>query len=313
MSERSAWVQALVSILIAIGVLFVVGLAIWVVQRVDGVMGHGPLPSGVDGRRGYVLTLIAGASSLTAGGLTVVGVRQAKYFALQFAWLTYLLVGGLLLAVMLVPLQRYGSDSFLGLPGFLVSPLGRGVIGASLGALLIGAVDTRRLVPNLILRSAKPVAKVSPSLVRGLPGRFTPSAWRALSFMQEEAQRFEHAYMGTEHLLLGILRDPRSHAVRVIVNLNGDPGSIRSQVEGVFGRRGSLYTGASGMTRRCQKEVESAARMARGSGERLVSTGHLLQGLAEDHDDMAGQVLEDIGLSPERIAAELKHLGPESQ
>ena len=131
--------------------------------------------------------------------------------------------------------------------------------------------------------------------------------------MQEEAQRFEHAYMGTEHLLLGLLRDSRSQATRVLINLGADPASIKTQLEGVISRRGSLFTGATGMTRRCQKIIESAARMARSSGQRTVGTGHLLQALLETPDDAAGQLLDGLGVSMNRVEAELRHLGPESE
>jgi hypothetical protein len=116
--------------------------------------------------------------------------------------------------------------------------------------------DMSRVVPYVLnkipkIRRSRKGGQAGGGAVKGLPGRFTPNAWRALSNMQQEAQRFEHAYMGTEHLLLGMLRDTRSQGARVIVNLGADPANIRSQLEGVIGRRGSLYTGASGMTRRC--------------------------------------------------------------
>jgi ATP-dependent Clp protease ATP-binding subunit ClpC len=131
--------------------------------------------------------------------------------------------------------------------------------------------------------------------------------------MQEEAQRFEHGYMGTEHLMLGLLRDVRSQASRVLVNLGAEPSGLKSQLEGIIGRRGSLYTGGTGMTRRCQRVIESAARIARTSGQRTVGTGHLLHALVEQPEDVAGQLLEGSGITTDRVAAELRHMGPESE
>jgi ATP-dependent Clp protease ATP-binding subunit ClpC len=131
--------------------------------------------------------------------------------------------------------------------------------------------------------------------------------------MQEEAQRFEHAYMGTEHLLLGLLHDVRSHAARLVVNLGADPANVKREIESVIGRRGSLFTGTTGMTRRCQRVIEQAARVARSSGQRTVGTGHLLQSLVEQPEDAAGQLLESWGISADRVSAELRHMGPESE
>ena len=195
------------------------------------------------------------------------------------------------------------------------------VVAVSLGALFIGGIDLRKAMPGLVLESAAPPAPRASAgggggggaTVRGLTGRFTPNAWRALSAMQEEAQRFEHGYMGTEHLLLGILRDLRSQATRAIVNLGAEPGGMRAQLEGVIGRRGALSAGGSGMTPRCQRVIEGAARLARQSGQRTVSTGLLLQSLADSPEDVAGQLLESSGITADRVSQELRHLGPEAE
>jgi ATP-dependent Clp protease ATP-binding subunit ClpC len=164
-----------------------------------------------------------------------------------------------------------------------------------------------------VTESATPAPRVTNKSVRGLPGRFTPNAWRALSAMQEEAQRFEHGYMGTEHLLLGLLRDMRSQASRAIINLGAEPIGLRTQLEGVIGRRGSLFTGGTGMTRRCQRVIEGSARLARQSGQRTVSTGLLLQSIVDSPEDVAGQLLESAGITADRISQELRHLGPEPE
>lgn len=310
MTERSTKWQAITALLISALVLVLLAATAWFAARVDNALGHGPLPSGITQTNAYIATLLVTGLALVAAGATLVGVRQAKYVTRQFAWLVYALVGVPLLLLLLAPMQRHGFDSFAGLPSFLVSMPGRMIIAGTLGALFFGSLDIRRL-PGLGTPGA-PSASADGQTLRGLPGRFTPSAWRVLSMMQEEAKRFEHAYMGTEHLLLAVTREERSVAARALVNLGVELAGLRSQIEGVIGRRGSLYTGSTGMTRRVQRVIEQASRMARSDSTRLVSTGHLLSAVLESPDDVAGQLLEQQGVTSGRVAAELGHLGPET-
>ena len=315
MSERSTSWQALYVVLMSALIWGLALAAAWFADQTGSSLGHGPLPSGLSPRNAYIATLVTVALGAGTGGAMLIGVRQAKYFTRRFAWLLYLLVAAPMLALLITPMQRFGSPAFLGLPEFLMGPPARMVLAASLGALFIGATDLRRLFPGWVNEpaiKAQP-ARVSATGVRGLPGRFTPNAWRALSFMQEEAQRFEHSHMGTEHLLLGLLRDPRSHSSRVIINLRGDPASMKRDIENSISRRGTLLTGGSGMTRRCQQVIEQGSRLARASGQRVVGTGHLLQSLAEKPEDMASQLLENAGVTVDRIIGELRQLGPESE
>lgn len=313
MPDRSPLSQAVNALLISAAVLAVTLLASWLANRVDDALGHGPLPSGIPPFNAFLLTLISGGLAFLAGGVMLLGARQAKYVSRQFAWLVYVIVALPLLALMFVPLQRFGADSFMSFPAFFVGVPGRMVVAASLGALLVGSLNLRRVAPGIAQESFRSTPSVSSTGVRGLPGRFTPNGWRAIAFMQEEAKRFEHGYMGTEHLLLGLLRDVRSQASRVLVNLGAEPSGLKSQLEGIIGRRGSLYTGGTGMTRRCQRVIESAARIARKSGQRTVGTGHLLHALVEQPEDVAGQLLEGSGITADRVAAELRHMGPEGE
>jgi hypothetical protein len=311
MSDKSTIWQIVNALLIAIIVLALVGTASWFVQRADDALGHGPLPSGLAPTNAYVLTLVTAVLGLLTGGAVAIGMRQVKFITREFAWIVYVLVALPLLALLFTPLQRFGHEAFAGLPSWLVGMSARTVIAVALGSVLIGAIDLRRVLPGMVQESARALPRVDGTAMRGLPGRFTPNAWRALSFMQEEAQRFGHTYIGTEHLLLGLLRDARSQASRVLVTLGAEPSSLKGQLEGVIGRRGSLYTGATGMTRRCQRVIESSARIARSGGERLVSTGHLLQAMAEQPEDVAGQMLETASITADKVGTELRHLGPE--
>ena len=295
----------------------------WFVDRADeSLLGKSPpLPSGLRPSSAYLLTIVTAILGIISGGVVLLAIRQTRYFAPGYVWLVTVLVGLPLVALLFVPLQRGGAPEFIGLPVFLLSLPSRMVVAAALGALFIGGIDLRKVMPGLVLESAAaPAPRASAgagagggATVRGLTGRFTPNAWRALSAMQEEAQRFEHGYMGTEHLLLGILRDLRSQATRAIVNLGAEPSGMRAQLEGVIGRRGALSTGGSGMTPRCQRVIEGAARLARQGGQRTVSTGLLLQSLADSPEDVAGQLLESSGITADRVSQELRHLGPEAE
>ena len=296
----------------------------WFVDRADeSLLGKSPpLPSGLRPSSAYLLTIVTALSighNQRRRGAAGHSANEVLRSRLRLAG--HVLVGLPLVALLFVPLQRGGAPEFIGLPVFLLSLPARMVVASALGALFIGGIDLRKVMPGLVLESAAaPAPRASAgagagggATVRGLTGRFTPNAWRALSAMQEEAQRFEHGYMGTEHLLLGILRDLRSQATRAIVNLGAEPSGMRAQLEGVIGRRGALSTGGSGMTPRCQRVIEGAARLARQGGQRTVSTGLLLQSLADSPEDVAGQLLESSGITADRVSQELRHLGPEAE
>ena len=323
MKERSPLWQTIGALLISTIVLTSVGFTMWFVDRADeSLLGKSPpLPSGLRPSSAYLLTIVTALLGIISGGVVLLAIRQTRYFAPGYVWLVTVLVGLPLVALLFVPLQRGGAPEFIGLPVFLLSLPARMVVASALGALFIGGIDLRKVMPGLVLESAAaPAPRASAgagagggATVRGLTGRFTPNAWRALSAMQEEAQRFEHGYMGTEHLLLGILRDLRSQATRAIVNLGAEPSGMRAQLEGVIGRRGALSTGGSGMTPRCQRVIEGAARLARQGGQRTVSTGLLLQSLADSPEDVAGQLLESSGITADRVSQELRHLGPEAE
>ena len=313
MPEKTQSWQILYAVLVSVIVWSIVILATWFADRTDGYLGHGPLPSAFSPRNAYIASLLTSFFSLIAGGAIIIGVRQSRYFT-KFAWLVYIIVALPMLFLIIAPMQRFGSETFWNMPGFLMSAPARVIIATSLGSLLLGSIDLRKYLTPLVsvpARSSTKSEDAPASAVRGLPGRFTPDAWKALSFMQEEAQRFEHSYMGTEHLLLGLLKDARFQSSKIVVDLGADAMMIKREIESVIGRRGSLYTGTTGMTRRCQRVIERSARIARSAGHRTVSTGHLLQSLVENSEDVAGQLLESSGITADRVSAELRHMPPE--
>ncbi len=300
--ERSPSTQAAIAVGVSAVVLGLLALTLYFVDRFDNVLGHGPLPSSASTSWAYLGTLLTGGLALLSAAATLIGVRQAKYVTRQYAWLVYAIVGLPLAILLFVPLQRYGSEAFLGLPDVLVGVPGRVMTGATLGALFLGGLDVRKAFS----RRSQAAAEDAPSG----RNRFTPLAWTVLNSMEEEAKRFDHSFYGTEHLLLAISLEQRSLAVRAMLGLGVDILALRSQVEGLIGRRGALYTGASGMTRRAQRVIEQATEKARGEGGK-VGTGHLLQAIAEAREDVSGQLIRQLGVTPERLAGELRRLGPE--
>ena len=303
--ERSPRAQAAIAIGISAIVLGLLALVLYFADRFDNVLGHGPLPSGISGLWAYLGTLLTGGLALLSAAVTLIGAKQAKYVTRQYAWLVYAIVGIPLAVLLFVPLQRYGTESFLGLPDVLVGVPGRVLVGATLGALFLGGVDVRKTFS----RRAQAGAASGEDAPTGR-GRFTPLAWTVLNSMQEEAKRFDHSFYGTEHLLLAISMEQRSLAVRAMLGLAVDLQLLRTQVEGLIGRRGALYTGATGMTRRAQRVIEQASLKARGEGVQ-IGTGHLLQAVSEAREDVSGQLIRQLGVTPERLAGELRRLGPE--
>ncbi|MBJ27245.1 MAG: hypothetical protein CL776_00310 [Chloroflexi bacterium] len=309
MIDKTGKWQAMTAITIAVVVLAVIFFTSWLAFNFDNGLGHGPLPTGVSSGNAHIASLLIALAGLISGGVTLVGLKQSKIIIPKFAWIVYVLVCVPLLIILLMPLRRYGFDTFAGLPEFLLVMPSRMIMACCLGSLLLGGFDMRRL-PGLGIgedKSASPDGQP----VRGVPGRFTPSAWRALSQMQVQAKKFEHAYMGTEHLLLAIAYEERSQATRALVNLGVEITGLISQIEGVIGRRGSLYTGSTGMTRRVQRVIEQASKMTTAE-EKLVSTGQLLLAILGSSEDVASQLLEKQNITESRLSTELGHLGPET-
>jgi hypothetical protein len=314
MAEGSPARQATSVIGASIGLWILVLLVAWFVEGTDRALGHGPLPSALNGLAAYLRTILVGVLGIVVGGAMIVGVRGSAHFGQRYSWLIYVFVVAPLVLVLLIPLERFNAGTFLGLPAFLVGIPGRMVIATSLGALLFGSLGLRVLfkAPADEGAAAALSQRSSGTSAVAAPGRFTGLAWRALSFMQEEARRFEQSNMGTEHLLLGVLSDSRSQAVRVVTELGADPASIRREIENIVSRRGALFSGAASMTQRCQRVIERAVRIARNGGHRTVGTGHLLLALVENPEDVVGQLLDSSGVTSDRVASVMRQMPPEA-
>jgi len=134
--------------------------------------------------------------------------------------------------------------------------------------------------------------------------KFSERARRALTYAQEEAQRFNHNYIGTEHILLGLVREGEGVAARVLTNLGVNLNKVRAAVEFIIGRGEKTTSGDVGLTPRAKKVIELAVDEARRLNHNYVGTEHLLLGLLREGEGVAGGVLESLGINLERARAE---------
>ena len=138
--------------------------------------------------------------------------------------------------------------------------------------------------------------------------KFSEKARRVLSLAQEEAQRFNHTYIGTEHILLGLVRETDGVAARVLVNLDVELSKIRSAVEFIIGRGERTPTGEIGLTPRAKKVIELAVDEARRLNHNYIGTEHLLIGLMREGEGVPAGVLESLGVTLDKIRAETSRL-----
>src|SRR2546423_1813184 len=132
--------------------------------------------------------------------------------------------------------------------------------------------------------------------------RFNDRAKRVLALAQDEAIRFNHNYIGTEHLLLGLVREGEGVAARVLDSLGVELSKVRTAVEFIIGR-GDSTTSPSEITLspRTKKVIELAIDEARKLGHSHVGTEHLLLGLVREGEGIASGVLESLGVSLEKV------------
>ena len=130
--------------------------------------------------------------------------------------------------------------------------------------------------------------------------KFSERARRVLSLAQEEAQHFNHNYIGTEHVLLGLVREPEGVGTRVLISMGIDLSKIRSAVEFIIGRGEKPTAGDVGLTPRAKKVIELAVDEARQMSHQYIGTEHLLIGLLREGEGVAAGVLESLGVTLEK-------------
>src|SRR3954454_5500066 len=135
--------------------------------------------------------------------------------------------------------------------------------------------------------------------------KFTERARKVLQLAQEEAQRFNHNYIGTEHILLGLVREGDGVAARVLNNLGIELHKVRSAVEFIIGRGDRMVMGEIGLTPRAKRVIELAVDEARRLNHHYIGTEHLLLGLVREGEGIAAGVLESLGVSLEKVRAQV--------
>jgi ATP-dependent Clp protease ATP-binding subunit ClpA len=138
--------------------------------------------------------------------------------------------------------------------------------------------------------------------------RFTERAKKVLTLAQEEAERSHHSYIGTEHLLLGLLRVEEGIAAKALTHLGVEIGAVRSTIESVLGRNQRIIIQQIIPTSRVKRVIELAFEEARRMGTNYVGTEHLLLGVLVEGDGIAAHVLDDLGGSLEKVRAEIDRL-----
>ncbi|UCB43714.1 MAG: ATP-dependent Clp protease ATP-binding subunit [Dehalococcoidales bacterium] len=134
--------------------------------------------------------------------------------------------------------------------------------------------------------------------------KFSERARRVLTLAQEEAQHLNHSYIGTEHILLGLLREEEGVAAKVLTNLNVSLGKVRSGVEFIIGHGEKPSTGEIGLTPRAKRVIELAIDEARNLGHNYIGTEHLLLGLLHEGGGVAAGVLDSFGITLEQVRTE---------
>ena len=139
--------------------------------------------------------------------------------------------------------------------------------------------------------------------------RFTDRARKVMALANQEAQRFNHEYIGTEHVLLGLVKEGSGVGANVLKNLEVDLRKVRLEVEKLVKSGPNMVTmGKLPQTPRAKKVIEYAIEEARNLNHNYVGTEHLLLGLLREQDGVAAQVLMNLGLKLEEVREEVLNL-----
>jgi ATP-dependent Clp protease ATP-binding subunit ClpC len=142
--------------------------------------------------------------------------------------------------------------------------------------------------------------------------RFTDRARKVMGLANGEAQRLNHQYIGTEHILLGLIKEGSGVGANVLKNLNVDLHKVRLEVEKLIKPGSDVKTiDKRPRTPQAENAIKYAIEEGPGLNHNYVGTEHLLLGLLRERDDVAGQVLINLGVELDNVRKEvLKLLGP---
>jgi ATP-dependent Clp protease ATP-binding subunit ClpC len=143
---------------------------------------------------------------------------------------------------------------------------------------------------------------------------FTERARRSIVLAQEEAQRLGNNYIGTEHILLGIISEGESLAAKVLESLGVNLSKVRQEVEAIVGRGGQTVQQEMVFTPRAKRVIELAFEEARQLNHNYIGTEHLLLGLIREGEGVAARVLTNLGVDPAKVRVQTTSLlGAEGQ
>ena len=139
--------------------------------------------------------------------------------------------------------------------------------------------------------------------------RFTDRARKVMALANQEAQRYNHEYIGTEHILLGLVKEGAGVGANVLHNMDIDLQRVRLEIEKLV-KHGpdKVHAGQLPQTPRAKKVIEYAIDESRGLDHDYVGTEHLLLGLLREHEGVAAQVLMNLGLKLEEVREEVLNL-----
>ncbi len=135
--------------------------------------------------------------------------------------------------------------------------------------------------------------------------KFTDQARRVLTLGREEARRLNHNYLGTEHLLLGLLAEGEGIAAKVLNSWGIDLGYVRAKVEELIGRGGGIYLPEMTLTPRAKRALELAYEESKLMGQNYIGTEHILLGLIREGEGVAAKILESLGITLDKARSEV--------
>lgn len=143
--------------------------------------------------------------------------------------------------------------------------------------------------------------------------RWTERARQVVILAQDEARGFKHSYIGTEHILLGLIREEEGLAARVLDSLGVSAGEVRGLIARIVGQGDEVTTGQLPFTPRAKKMMEFALREALSLGHSYVGTEHILLGLVRDNEGVGVRILLDFDIDAQKIRNEIiRQLTPRS-
>ena len=143
--------------------------------------------------------------------------------------------------------------------------------------------------------------------------RFTERARRVVVLAQEEARMLHHDYIGTEHILLGLIGEGEGVAAQALESLGISLEAVRQQVEEIIGQGRHAPSGHIRLTARAKEVLELSLREALQLGHNYIGTEHILLGLIREGEGVAAQVLVKLGADPSRVRQQVIQLLPGSQ